>query len=294
MTSHANTNGTAVAEEKGMDTTVMQELYRISAAAGDVGALEWVRRFFTSGAIAALVFLMSVAGRRLVLGFGMLSLLVGVAHAQEQRPEEEVNARLEFLQLRLKAEAPQARAWEYGWAAVDIGGMGYSVYQLSQANTHSQTAEGVVGAVKSLGGVVGIAFTPFHAVKGAHELDGTPDVTPEERERRMLLAESLLRRNAHEADIRYTWKPHFFNALINLAAGGIVMAFGDWQRGLQSAGLGIAVGEIQIWTQPWKAKRDLREYRLQFGGLASTQTKPPTSVATASVKAGPTGVQVTF
>jgi hypothetical protein len=277
-----------------MDPMLLQELSRIGAAAGDVGALEWIRRFFTSGALTALVFVISLARRWLVLGLGMLSMLFGVAHAQEQRSEEEVDARLQFLEVRLKAEAPQARAWEYGWSIVDISGVGYSVYQLSQANTRSQTAEGVVGAAKSLGGVVGIAFTPFHATKGAHELDGVPDLTPDERERRMLLAESLLRRNAHEADIRYAWKPHFFNALINLAAGGIVMAFGDWQRGLQSAGLGIAVGEIQIWTQPWKAKRDLREYRMQFGGLASTQAKAPTSAAAASVKAGPTGLQVTF
>jgi hypothetical protein len=294
MTSLGFLDGTTVALQAGMDATVLQELYRIGAAAGDVGVLEWLWHFLASGAITALAFLMSGVGRRLLVALALLPLFLGVARAQEPtRSDDEVTARLHFLEQRLKAETAQARAWQYGWAVVDMGGVGYSVYQISQSSSNSQLAEGVVGAVKSFGGVVGLALTPFHATRGAHELDGLPDGTPEERERRMRLAEQLVRRNAHETEIRYQWKPHFYNALVNLAAGGIIMAFGDWQRGLQSAGIGIAVGEVQIWTQPWQAKRDLREYSMQFGAMASTETPAP-AVARVTVKAGATGLQVTF
>jgi hypothetical protein len=224
-------------------------------------------------------------------------LVTSVAHAQAplRSNDDEIVERLHFIQERLKAETVQARAWEAGWSVVDVGGLGYSAYQISQSGNRAQLTEGIVGAVKSIGGVARIALAPLKTGRGVGELDGVPDGTPDERLRRVVLAEALLRRNAHEADLRFSWKPHIISLLINLAGGIAVWIAGDFWRGLQSAGIGFAVGEVQIWTAPWQARRDLREYRQQFGGFASDSAPRPSSVAarpSVSVSAG--GVRLSF
>jgi hypothetical protein len=273
-----------------------QDLYRISAAASDVGFHDWVRRFVFSGALAAFVLVLSRTVVRLSrrwprLGrhwprwaFALAAVLAvsGVAHAEEDRTDDEVEARLHFIQTRLKAESVQAHAWEYGWGVVDIAGAGFGAYQIAQSHSTAETADGIVGVVKSVGGVAGLALAPLKTARGAHELDDLSDATPEDRAKRLQLAESLLRRNAEESDVRYSWKPHVINAAINLLGGVVTGLCGDWARGAQSAGIGLAVGELQIWTRPWNAKRDLRQYRREFGGLAFQSIPQPSALAVRS------------
>jgi hypothetical protein len=216
--------------------------------------------------------------------------LFGVAHAQE-RPDDEVLARLHFVETRLKSETVQAHAWEYGWGVVDVFGAGFGGYNIAKSGNRPELTDGIIGVVKSVGGVAGIALAPLKTGRGAHELNELPDTTPEERMKRLVVAESLLRRSADEADVRYSWKPHLINALLNIAGGIIVGIVGDWARGAESAAIGLAVGELQIWTRPWQAKRDLREYRRTFGGLASKGAPRADAVA---VRVSPTSLAVTF
>ncbi len=223
-----------------------------------------------------------------------LTCSVAVAHADSAPPDEEVARRFHYIQKRLKAEAVQARSWQTGWSIVDTGGLGYSAYQISQSSTKAELAEGIVGAVKSLNGVAFLALTPLKTARGEHELDGLPDATPEARRQSLLLAESLLARNAKEADLRFSWKPHVYLFLISVVGGGIVWACGDLTKGAESAAIGFAVGELQIWTRPWLAKRDLREYRRDFGGLVGSGSPPLASAPAASVHLGPSSVRVTF
>jgi hypothetical protein len=276
-------DGTALAEGEDMD---FQDLYRIGSAASDVGVHDWLRRFIVSGALLAFVITLWKKGSRWALA---LLMMTGLARAEEH-PDDEVVARLHFIETRLKAETVQAHAWEYGWGVVDVFGAGYGAYQVAQSSNRAELTEGIVGVVKSVGGVAGIALAPLKTARGTHELDDVPDTTPDERLKRLVIAESLLRRNAHEADIRYSWKPHVISALLNIAGGVIIGVVGDWAKGAQSAGIGLAVGELQIWTRPWQAKRDLREYRRAFGGLAGSDVPRLSS----AVRVSPAGLAVTF
>jgi hypothetical protein len=223
----------------------------------------------------------------------VLTLIANRVEAQEATSDD-VEQRLHFIENRLQAEAVQARAWEGGWAIVDVAGFGYGLYQIGSANSHPARVDGLIGASKSVIGVVGVALGPLHASQGAHPLDTLSEATLEEQEKKLAMAEKLLLRNAEEADIRFSWKPHVISLALNIVGGVIVWASGDFRRGAESAAIGSAVGELTILTRPWKPKKDLSDYRRQFGGLAAgaeSTTQKPASVA---LRVGPTGMQLAF
>jgi hypothetical protein len=227
----------------------------------------------------------------------MMVLLAGTARiaVAQELGEDDVERRLHFLESRLKAEASQARWYEAGWSMVYVGGLAYGAYQIAQAETNGALAEGIVGASKSVIGAAGLALQPLKAARGTRELDEGAAATSGQRDQRLALAESLLRRNAKEADIRYAWQPHVISLLLNLVGGAIIWIAGDLPRAAQSTGIALAVGELSIWTRPWGAKRDLREYKRDFGGFAFEGAPRPTTVASRpAVRVGATGVQLTF
>lgn len=202
--------------------------------------------------------------------------------------DPDVEERLRFLEERIALEARGARTWESLWSIVDIGAAGFGVYQLSQHQSNAQVASGHVGITKAATGLVFLTVLPLNATRGARALvaRGNQDI---DRLGRLALAERVLYRNAIDAETRYTWRPHVIGAIINLAGGLIIGALGDWKAGARSAGVGLAITELQIWTQPWRARRDLREYRSRFGDVL-----PPEPPPKASLKAGATGLSVTF
>jgi hypothetical protein len=188
-----------------------------------------------------------------------------VARAQEPG-DDEVEARLRFIEARLGREATQARWYEAGWGVVYAGGAGYGAHQIRHAGDGAALAEGIVTVTKSVIGAATMAINPLKTARGTAELDR--DAALAGRDRRLLLAEGLLERNAREAEIPFKWQAHVWSALLNLAGGAVVWIAGDVRRAAQSAGLALAFGELSIWTRPWSARRDLREYKQRFGGLA--------------------------
>ena len=232
--------------------------------------------------------------KRLVL---MLSLLLSLpAFAQEETATNDdlhVDERLRFIAARLKSEAVQARTWEAGWSIVYVGGLGYGSYQLAHARNAAADTEAAVGIGKSLIGGITMGLFPLKASRGAHELDASP--AADGSLARLDLAESLLRRNAAEADLRYAWQPHVFSLLMNLVGGAAIWIAGDFKRAAQSTGIAIAVGELQIWTQPWQAKSDLREYRRRFGASGTSAYRAQQLAATKpAVHVSATSLAVTF
>jgi hypothetical protein len=304
-----------------MDSMVIAELTRVSQAATEAGLHEWAYRFLVAGGLMIVGLLLARWGRSIGRNLAgvrraMALLLVlngGVSLAQEpmlpeleppsmtpdapapapEFSEEEMNARLKFIETRLKGEAFQARAWEIGWSAVYVLGFGYGIYQLGTSTTRSGITDGVVGMVKTGVGTLGLALNPLHTGRGAHPLDGVPQSTPEELRHKVELAERLLLRNAHEADIRYSWKPHLISITLSLAGGIAIWAAGDFWKGAESFALGSSVGEITIWTRPWKARRDLRAYRHEFGEFVGEGTASSVGPASA-LRAGPSGLRFTF
>ena len=204
------------------------------------------------------------------VAIAMLALGVAwVAHAQAQdlgRCSGGTAERLTFIEQRLEERQPYAKYWWMGWTG--FYGLGVIV-QSTQAATEdddSRQADLVVSAVKATFGVTRLLVWPPTAKEGADPMFVVEPVDESACRERLRIGEELMRQNARESLQRWDWKRHVANVAIN-AAGAIIVAEGwdDPSRGWRSAGIGIAVGEVFTFSQPWKADEDLAEYESRFG-----------------------------
>ena len=124
-----------------------------------------------------------------------------------------------------------------------------------------------VGAVTTLTGFFGQFISPFQPVSFTEKLDQLPSGNPAERQNKLSQMEIFLEdRAAMEIKAR-KWKAHLLPTAVNLASGMITWLAFDrtvWD-GIANFALNCVVTETQIWTQPIRAKKELREYNEQFG-----------------------------
>jgi hypothetical protein len=196
----------------------------------------------------------------------LLLLLATPAFAQIS--DEEVSERLRFLDARLKANARLSTAWQVGWSGVYGVGMVVQAGRANAAESDAERADLIVSASKAGIGTLSRLLRPPLAMSASQKLRVLPEATPEERLRKLARAEDLLERTARESDARYSWIAHTTNIGLNVAGGLIVwLGYHDFARAAESAGIGVAVGELSIWTQPWQPKRDWKAYRRRYQRL---------------------------
>lgn len=145
-----------------------------------------------------------------------------------------------------------------------------------------------MSAAKSAGALADLITSPLPARLGADPLRAVPAEDRRSRLKRLAVGERQLRANAVRADSRYSLKQHLEGVTTNLIGGAVIWAFGDRSDAIVSTLSGIAVGEAQIWSQPWRAGRDLDDYRAAF----------PTTTARRGIEREPrpmpNGVQLAF
>lgn len=223
-----------------------------------------------------------------------LCILAGSAAAEEGRnlSDREVTGRIEFIQNALDEGQHAATLWWDGWL------VGYSVATFGQVasqsgtNSEKQNQDLLVGAVTTGLGAVGQLVYPLDAGRVSAQLRAMPGDTPEARQAKLAAAEGFLHRSAAQEALGRSWKTHAISGVVNLAAGLVVWRHYDRpaRDGLLTFALGQLVSEVQIFTQPTKAVRDLRAYeaRSDFGrGGATGSTR-----STWYVSATPSGFLV--
>jgi hypothetical protein len=152
----------------------------------------------------------------------------------------------------LDAEAARARLWWNAWTAGYAGltiGQGVAAGRSGDRDTRADLG---VGAATSLIGVAGMLLSPLPRVAAAaEELETMPSGTAEERQARDRAA-VLLRERAADAEREgRSWLSHALNFVV--AAGSSLVLWKGFDRGTSAAesfATGLAVGELQLWTQP--------------------------------------------
>jgi hypothetical protein len=216
--------------------------------------------------------------RVVILAIGVLAAPVWADDERQPVPahlsalsDAEVDTRLQYLEHALDDRRLYSSLWWKGWTGFYALGV---VVQSTRAGLESQDgkqADLVVSAVKALGGTVNLLRHPLAWKDGADPVRELPDATREDRLARLALAEEVLRKNAEAADRRYGWLAHVMNVGINAAGAAIVHGgWGDRTRAWRSAGVGIAVGELMLWSHPWWYRSDYEEYERRFQPGAST------------------------
>jgi hypothetical protein len=129
----------------------------------------------------------------------------------------------------------------------------------------------LVGAATTAFGAGGQLVFPLQAGRFATRLRAMPADTPEARRAKLAAAEGYLRKAAAQESFGRSWKTHAMAAAVNLAAGLTIWLHYDRpaEDGLVTFAIGQIISEVQIFTQPMRAVRDLREYeqRSDFGAV---------------------------
>ena len=190
------------------------------------------------------------------------------ALAQEYQAlnDEEIEARLRFLDSRLQELKKPSTYWQYGWSGFyGVSGIA-QLYKAIDENDSDDEVKYFVGAAKSAGALALQLLKPLPVVEGMNVYEQMPRETREQKLARLEQAESLLRREAIRADSRYTLRPHMLTVGVNLVGAAIIAAFGDSDDAFESAALGIAIGQANIWTQPSASRKHWNSYHQKFNG----------------------------
>jgi len=175
--------------------------------------------------------------------------------------DEEIDRRVDFLTERLDKRQLHAALWKYGWLTVNGGGLIVSATQAGLADEGStDQVNEIAQAGKAAIGVAYLLLNPMPGTSGADPVRELPNVTREDRLARLAEAEYILAREAERAHDRTSWLLHLGNLFLDAAAAAPALALGDAGLAAESFGIGAAVGEIQIWSQPWKGPSDWEEY----------------------------------
>ena len=105
---------------------------------------------------------------------------------------------------------------------------------------------------------------PLPANVGAQPMRDVAGDDRAARLERLAVGERQLLASAQRAETRYSLRRHLLVLGGNLLGGAAILALGDADDALQSTLIGTAIGEAQIWSQPWRAPGDLRDYRATF------------------------------
>jgi len=175
------------------------------------------------------------------------------------------------IEAELTAEAGHERVWWNAWTA-GYGGLtvGESVSAGLTGSGHERVDMGV-GAATSLIGLVGMLISPMPEVtSAARTLAAMPAGTLDERRARDDVAVRL-RADAAGAEAEgRTWLAHALNLAV--AGGSSLVLWKGFDRGTSAAtnfGSSVAIGELQIWTQPARLLHGIPDETPPAGTTAS-------------------------
>jgi hypothetical protein len=197
-------------------------------------------------------------------GWILIALLAAAPALAECDPD--TRARLDYIEKDLEDAEGYADWWWRLWTGGYAFGTVLTSVQAALVEGGDR-AVAIVSASKALIGTTRLAVWPPHARLGADELLDMPDDTPEACRARLRRAEEILEKNAREARRAFRWYSHAVNVGLNVAGALIAgEAFDHRGPAWVSAGIGLVVGEAQIWSSPFHARGDLERYREHFSG----------------------------
>jgi hypothetical protein len=204
----------------------------------------------------------------------------GVARAQQTAAlsDDHVKERLGYIENALRSAQPRAEMWCYGWLAVFSAGavVGGTLAASQWTNKKIESGETVpdrafadgmlMGGATFALGFVALLIDPFVPAYASDKLRPLQETTPEERRAKLEKAEELLRRCARRETSGRSWTTHLLNIAAN-AAGALVtkgVFKQSWGSALVSFASGEAFSLFNIFTQPMRATRDLKEYEAKY------------------------------
>jgi hypothetical protein len=167
--------------------------------------------------------------------------------------EESAKARVDKLESSLDGNRKNMRLWNGTWFAV------YTTTAVAQGVFAAVTDDEDLRVINTIGGIksaIAAAAIPIIGVK-TRRFKRTGDTCAD-----LTRAEAVLAENVRLHAKGRKWLKHAGVVALN-GAQLLVMGLGYdlWVRGAVGAGIGLVVGEIQIYTQPMGSRKLLRDYQ---------------------------------
>ncbi len=196
---------------------------------------------------------------------GVIAPRAAVAQTREDHEaiaDPDLDRRLDFLRRRINAEHRYATIWWGTWVGIYSAGVVAQSWRMGMATSAASRADLLISSIKAMGGLMRLSATPMNGIEGQGRPECAPSCSREEKLDELRRAERILERNAHRVERNHAWYTHVANIGVN-AAGGLIVAlgYGAPTTAAISAGLGAAVGEVMLFTQPSSAPDDLADYR---------------------------------
>jgi len=233
--------------------------------------------------------------RRLITMIVMIAFFPLLAKAQDI-PDAIVHQRIDFLQKSIGNDQNGTIKWWYGWLAgygVLTAGQGAVWYSSEETSLRQDMA---TGAATTFLGLIGQFVSVYQPQHFAVKFSQLPEGTSAERLSKMKQMEKFLTdRSVLEVESR-KWKAHLPSLGVNLASGLITWV--GFHRtvwdGVANFALNCVISESQIWTQPLRAKKELKRYHERFGGTETSGTYRREINYNFTVSAGGAGIRVVF
>ncbi len=206
------------------------------------------------------------------LRFVLMSLLVLLAGPTWAQTGGSVDERLSFLEERLDASQRHGQYWQWGWMGASVGGLVVTT-AISAVDGGNERTGNIVEATKSVIGIGYLSLRPMEARLGADPIRLMPDGSASEREARLRAAEELLQTNARRAEERTDWRMYAGNTVLQGAGLGVTLAWGETGAAWINFATGMALGTLQIWSQPKRPTSDWQEYQQRFGSPNASRTE---------------------
>ncbi len=192
-----------------------------------------------------------------------------IAGGSTQLGRIDAEVRLRFLRDRLRVAARKSRIWNWTWAGLYTGLTVVDLALLDGAS-HAKLIDNGVGASVAFIGLMSVALVPQDVIADQFWLERRLRRAPQGTDTCALLAdaERLLIRDAKSSAFGKGVLVQLGNFLVNMAALFVLgSGYHHWdQAALQGLG-GLAIGEVQILSQPNDTVHDLRRYRAGNLGL---------------------------
>jgi hypothetical protein len=178
--------------------------------------------------------------------------------------DSDISEKINFIQTCFDESQRSGRMWSYGW--IGVYGALTGLQGVAAIHTDHNRLTNIVGASESLLGLAVLIIDPFHARSSGSDLRALPESTSEELKLKLEKAESWLERNYKQEKLGRSWLVHAGVVAGSMLEGGAVWHDDGFKSGVISFLAGVAVGEIQIWTQPTRGIRDYNDYHNKYKG----------------------------
>lgn len=209
--------------------------------------------------------------------FILFFLLSAKLSAQSEISDSLAHERIQTIQSMLYESKTNVNIWWYGWLGIySAATVGQGALFLASKDVDTKQDMALGASIAFIGAAIQ-AIVPLNTGKDGETLAQLPEKTNDEMQRKLSVAEDLLKSDAMKEKLGRSWQVHALNEAVNLSSGLITwLGFkrSVWS-GIENFFLNSIVTETQIWTQPTRTLKDYQNYCRKYKSGSNPLTYQP-------------------